>query len=100
LHRKQPKDWVSLREPYDIEVKYFKANEETEGEIRVFLNGVETCRFQNDKYQKGRVGFRWSNTKFQIKSLEVVGAPDEEWALEALQAKKEKEGKGEGGFGF
>lgn len=93
LHHKQYKDWVNLREPYELEVKFVKTSEEEEGEIRCYLNGVETCRYKTDKFRKGRVGFRWSNTKFVIRDLQVRGLPDEEWALEAIKKKRAEAGK-------
>jgi len=102
LHAKQPKDWVSKTKTYDLAVKYFKASEEEEGEVRCYLNGEETCRYKSDKFRSGRVGFRWNATKFIIKELKVRGLPDEEWAMEAIKAHraaKEKPATGKE-FGF
>lgn len=101
-YRKPFKDWVQKREPYEFVVTYSKLNEDEKGEIICKLNGVETSRFATDKFRKGKFGFRWSNTKFIIKSLEVQGYVDEEWAKQALEAKAVGGGKSEPteGFGF
>lgn len=100
-YRRQFKDWVNLREPYNLKVVYQKANEEAEGEIRCYLNGEETSRYKTEKYRKGKIGLRWFNTKFIVKSLKVSGWVDEEWAKEALAARGsgETEKSGED-FGF
>ncbi len=86
-YRRPFNDWVQKRKPYELVVTYHKPSEDQEGQIICKLNGVETTRFASDKFRKGKFGFRWNNTNFIIKSLEVQGYVDEAWAKKALEAK-------------
>ncbi len=95
--------WINRREPYIMEMSYNKRSDSQKGVITCKLNGEVTATFETDKIRKGKIGFRWSNTKFVVKSLFVRGAVDEEWAIDAL--KKHHEGGDSGGddggdFGF
>lgn len=95
--------WINRREPYIMELSYNKRSDSQKGVITCKLNGEVTATFETDKIRKGKIGFRWYNTKFVVKSLFVRGAVDEEWAIEALKKHHEDSGSGDddgGDFGF
>ncbi len=82
--RKPFNTWIQKREPYELVFTYFKADEDTKGILVCKLDGEETARFETDKIRSGKIGFRWSSTKFIVKELEMKGAVDEEWAKDKL----------------
>ena len=92
--------WISKREPYEITFTYHKAKESEKGILTTKLNGEVTAQFETDQFRRGKVGFRWFNTKFYVEELEIQGFIDENWAMEALKAKAASEGGSDGGFGF
>ncbi|MAJ27902.1 hypothetical protein CBD41_00685 [bacterium TMED181] len=101
MYRKSPKDWVQKREPYDLEVRYFKSSEDEKGVLEAKINGETTVKLTTDKYRKGFAGFRWNDTKFIIQELEVRGLVDEEWAKKELnKAPEESSGGGDDDFDF
>lgn len=82
--------WLNRREPVRMRFEYSKKDEESKGMLRVFHGGEEVCRKETDFYRKGRVGFRWSNTKFYLTELIVTGQIDEEWAASFTKEQNKK----------
>jgi len=84
-YKKNPKDWVQKREPYEFEFIYYKRGED-KGILEAKINGETTVKLKTDRFRKGFPGIRWNDTKFIIQELEVSGLVDEEWAKERLKS--------------
>ncbi|MEC9476497.1 MAG: hypothetical protein VX764_05595 [Planctomycetota bacterium] len=95
-YKKNPKDWVQKREPYEFEFIYYKKDDE-KGVLEAKINGETTVKLKTDKFRKGFPGFRWNDTKFIVQELEVSGLVDEEWA--ELELKKAASGQLDEGDG-
>ena len=85
-YRKAFQRWVQKREPYELVFTYYKANDDEEGVLVCKLDGEETARFKTDHLRSGKIGFRWADTKFVVRELDIKGMVDEEWAKERLES--------------